>query len=82
MKKLHLNLDDLNVDSFSTRDDDADAKGTVIGHATYVNGDCGSVQPDACNSGGLFVCKTDDGCASYEFDCASGGGLHFCVEDL
>ena len=32
MKKLALKLDDLNVQSFATTDDDRDVRGTVRGH--------------------------------------------------
>ena len=56
MKKLHLELDALRVESFSTADESAPKQGTVRGHAVTDFRDCWS--DGFCTDVSVCLCNT------------------------
>ncbi len=56
MKKLHLNLDDLQVESFRTADESA-GRGTVRGHEP-MGADLSEFYGDPCSGDSICVCNT------------------------
>lgn len=62
MKKITLDLDDLQVESFETAPESGDGRGTVFGYAPTVFGTCnctaGSLTCDTCTAcNGGFTCE-------------------------
>lgn len=68
MKKLYLNLDDLNVDSFEA-DKASDATGTVVGQASW-NIDC--MNETSC-IGGAVYCEPEPFILQEDGDDGVGG---------
>ena len=86
--KIHLNLEDLGVQSFDTTPESSAGRGTVFGragtwepvdscHATYC-GDCEATNPDVdCGGDNSAQCDSVNiaNCASaYYTDCCGGSG--------
>jgi hypothetical protein len=48
MRKTRLKIEELDVESFPTRDVDAGERGTVHAHQTYIFEGCGQTQFQTC----------------------------------
>ena len=67
MRKLKLDIETLNVQSFETTEAGKSAQGTVLGHAPTQghNVECGSAF-DACHTGLCIPTQQGQGCHTYD----------------